>query len=75
MDVATLLSVKDVAARAKRRDGGIGLSKRYIQEEIGRGNLKATLVEPLAGKPYFAIEEQDFLDWEAKRAKGPKDEP
>jgi hypothetical protein len=73
MDVATLMSVKDVAARAKRRDGGIGLGKRYIQEEIGRGNLKATLVTPLAGKPYFVITEEDFLEWESKRGRPPQE--
>lgn len=74
MNVATLLGVKDVASRAKRRDGGIGLSKRYIQEEIARGNLKAELVTPLVGKPYFVISEEDFQEWEDRRAKTPPGE-
>ena len=74
MNVETLLGVKDVAARAKRRDGGIGLSKRYIQEEIGRGNLKAELVTPPVGRTYYMITEEDFIAWEEKRGRSTQGE-
>lgn len=68
MNVATrYLYVKDVAARGKKLDGTVGLSKRYVQEEIVRGNLKAELITPDVGRPYFRITEEDFLAWEERR--------
>lgn len=74
------LSVAQVAARTSNRKGGVGVGMQYIRDEIklykdtnGQKGLKARLVEPLAGRTFYVIEEQDFLDWEAKRGRPPQE--
>jgi hypothetical protein len=73
MSVATVMGVKQAAQRATNRKGGIGVSPQYIKQEIKSGNLKADLVPAVVGKPYYIIQEQDFLDWEAKRGRPPQE--
>jgi hypothetical protein len=67
MSVATAIGAKEAAKRASNRKGGFGVSVRYIRQEIERGNLKAELVTPIVGKPYYIIEEKDFEAWEDRR--------
>jgi predicted Ser/Thr protein kinase len=40
--VATVMSVTQAAERAIGRNGKVGVSTRYIRDEIERKNLKAT---------------------------------
>lgn len=63
------LSVAQAAARASNRKGGVGVGAQYIRDEIARGNLKARLVIPPAGRTYYMIDEQDFIAWEEKRGR------
>jgi hypothetical protein len=67
MNVATAIGAKEAAKRASNRKGGFGVSVRYIRQEIERGNLKAELITPIVGKPYYIIQEQDFEAWEDRR--------
>jgi hypothetical protein len=70
MDMTTVFGVKEAAERARNRKGSTGVTVHYIRAEIKRGNLKAELIEnPVVGKPYFLINEEDFAAWEAKREK------
>lgn len=62
------MSVTQAAERAIGRNGKVGVSTRYIRDEIERKNLKATRLGA-----YWVIEEQDFLDWEAKRGRPPQE--
>lgn len=62
------MSVTQAAERATNRNGTIGVSTRYIREEIDRKNLKATRLGA-----YWVIEENDFLEWESKRGKPPQE--
>jgi hypothetical protein len=75
MSVATVIGVKEAAKRASNRKGGIGVSIQYIQKEILLKRLKADLITPPIGRPYYIIEESDFLAWEEKRGRSPGDEP
>lgn len=61
------LSVSQAAALASNRKGGFGVGSQYIRDEIKRGNLKARLVIPPAGRSYYLITEEDFLAWEERR--------
>lgn len=68
MSVTTVIGVKEAAKRAtNNRKGGTGVLPRYVLAEIKRGNLKAEMVTPIAGKPYYIIREEDFLAWEERR--------
>lgn len=68
MSVATVMGVKQAAKRAtNHRRGGTGVLPRYVQAEITRGKLKARLVTPDVGTPYYIITEEDFIAWEDNR--------
>lgn len=68
--MTTVFGVKDIAkAATNHRKGGVGVSVQYVLAEIKRGNLKAELIPPPVGTPYYIITEEDFLEWESKRAK------
>lgn len=78
MSVATAIGVKEAAKRASNRKGGFGVSVRYIRQEIeryeetkGEKGLKAKLYPAPIGKPYYVIQESDFLEWEEKRGRPP----
>jgi hypothetical protein len=73
--IPSQLGILQASALARNKKGGFGVNKRYIQAEIARCNLKAELVTPDIGKPYYLITEEDFLAWEEKRGRSPGDEP
>lgn len=73
MSVATGIGVKEAAKRASNRKGGYGVSVQFIKKEIKLGRLIAKKETPIAGKPFYVIQEQDFLDWEAKRGRPPQE--